>query len=154
MIRIMKEPMTYTPVLGDSEVRKTVADFVSKRDGVKIAIDNIAITSGAIQGIFAILNAIKKEGEVLLPDPSWSAYDFPIRACGLRSRRIEYGNLDDTRTIAQMNKDTVAIIVNNPENPTGKVYDEDNLIALVETITRLKSSSMRSISTFTMAKRN
>ncbi|RKX69409.1 hypothetical protein DRP53_08265 [candidate division WOR-3 bacterium] len=123
--------MTYTPVLGDPSVREGIARFVNKRDGLNLRRGNVAITCGGIQAIFAILN-LQRPGVVILANPSWSAYDFPIRANGMEALRVDL--TDPDLVLKSITGDTVAIIINNPENPTGRIYERKGLISLIDRI--------------------
>lgn len=133
----LERPMGYTPVLGEPAAREAVAEFFNQRERISITEANVAITSGAIHGLFMVLNVITREnGEVLVADPSWSAYDFPVRANGLWLRKVDFelDNIDQSDILKHINKDTIAIIINNPENPTGRIYPYNNLVKFIEKI--------------------
>ena len=94
----------------------------------------ILITAGATQGIFASIQAlVNKDDEVIVLDPSYDIYEPTILFCNAKPVRVSL-NEDFTpnwETIAKaFNKKTRMIVVNNPHNPTGKIWTENDFIQL------------------------
>ena len=86
----------------------------------------ILITAGATEAIFATIQAlVKAQEEVIILDPSYDCYEAPILLSNAKPVRVAL-NIDFTpnwETItAAVNEKTRLIIINNPHNPTGKMW--------------------------------
>ena len=95
---------------------------------------DILITAGATQGIFATIQAlVHAQDEVIILDPSFDIYEPTVLLCQGKPIRLE---LNDDFTpnweaiAAAMNSRTKMIITNNPHNPTGKIWTENDFIRL------------------------
>ena len=90
----------------------------------------ILITAGATQGIFATIQAlIHPHDEVIILDPSFDSYEPSVLLCQGKPIRLELN--DDfspnwEAIAAAMNSNTKMIITNNPHNPTGKIWTEND----------------------------
>ena len=96
--------------------------------------DEILITAGATEGIFAAIQALViANEEVIILDPSYDCYEAPILLSNAKPIRV---TLNDDFTPnweninAATNKKTKLIIINNPHNPTGKTWTESDFIQL------------------------
>ena len=96
--------------------------------------DEILITAGATEGIFAAIQALViANEEVIMLDPSYDCYEAPILLSNAKPIRV---TLNDDFTPnweninAATNKKTKLIIINNPHNPTGKTWTESDFIQL------------------------
>lgn len=94
----------------------------------------ILITAGATEGIFSAIQAlVHKNEEVIILDPAYDCYETPILLCNAKPVHIA---LKDDFTpnwdaIAHaMNAKTRMIITNNPHNPSGKIWMEEDFTAL------------------------
>jgi aspartate aminotransferase len=77
--------------------------------------------------------------EVIVPSPYFPEYKVFIEKCGGIIKEVPCDEdlmLDVTAIENAINEKTAAIIVNSPNNPTGAVYSEDNVIALAEALKR------------------
>lgn len=120
----------YAPSEGDPELRQVVA----KHEGV--GSNDVFITNGLSEGIDLLFQALVDPGRnILLPTPTYPLY--------LTKERISYGttefyasdenfepDLDSMRK--RINKYTRAILVINPNNPTGAVYSRKTLQGIVD----------------------
>ena len=130
----------YTPSPGIAAARDAAAaDFVSR--GVNVAADRVLITSGTSEGIELALTGIVDEGEeVLVPTPTYPLYTAVLAKIGAQPAyyRTDHTNhwqpdLDHIRSL--INDRTRALVVIDPNNPTGANYPESMrraLIALAE----------------------
>lgn len=115
----------YGPVAGLPALRdKLSAEFEGYGS------QNIIVTNGAKQGLFELFQVICDAGrEVIIPTPCWVSFEHQVKLAGgvpvmVPTERHQL-NVD---AIAQAVSDqTVAILVNSPNNPTGAVYDSDSL---------------------------
>ena len=131
----------YAPSPGIAAAREAVAaDFVSR--GVNVSADRVLITSGTSEGIELALTGIVDEGEeVLVPSPTYPLYTAVLAKIGARPAyyrtdhtREWMPDLDHIRSL--INPKTRALVVIDPNNPTGAIYPEKmrrDLIALAET---------------------
>jgi alanine-synthesizing transaminase len=130
----------YTASPGIAEAREAVAaDFTTR--GVPTAPDRVLITSGTSEGIELALTAIVDEGEsVLVPSPTYPLYTAVLAKIGAEPAyyRTDPSNgwlpdLDHMRR--QITPNTRALVVIDPNNPTGAVYPDAmrrELIALAD----------------------
>lgn len=92
------------------------------------------ITAGATQGIFAAIQAlVNKNEEVIILDPCYDSYDAPILLCNAKPIHVAL-NCDfkpDWEAIENaITSKTRMIIINNPHNPSGKIWTSNDFIAL------------------------
>ena len=127
----------YTPSPGIVEAREAVAaDFVSR--GVNVHADRVLITSGTSEGIELALTAIVDEGEdVLVPSPTYPLYTAVLAKIGARPvyYRTDHTNewqpdLDHIKSL--ITGTTRALVVIDPNNPTGAIYPDAMRRSLIE----------------------
>lgn len=130
----------YTASVGILEAREAVAADFAQR-GVEIDPDRVLITSGTSEGIELALTAIVDEGEeVLVPSPTYPLYTAVLAKIGAHPvyYRTDHTNgwLPDLDHIERaITPKTRALVVIDPNNPTGAIYPDDMrraLIALAE----------------------
>ncbi len=120
----------YVPTPGILEFRKSAVEKVNKKNGIKAAVENVIFVPSKM-GIYTALMAIgmNSDMEVLIPDPGYF-YEEPVLISGMKPVRyklnedftINLGNI-----ISKISKKTRAIIINDPGNPTGKVFTDEEL---------------------------
>jgi methionine transaminase len=90
----------------------------------------ILITAGATEGIFASIQAlVNSQDEVIILDPSYDCYEAPILLSNAKPIRIPLRQdfTPNWEAIGNaMNAKTRMIITNNPHNPTGKIWTEND----------------------------
>ncbi len=129
----MKEGKTkYSSSYGENKLREKLAEV----HGVKT--ENIVITPGSKWGVFATMYLLLKgTGNVIIPTPYWTAYGLIAKSLGAKTKllKTELENnwkIDLDKLEALIDKDTKMIILNNPNNPTSKVMDDETLDGIVE----------------------
>jgi alanine-synthesizing transaminase len=130
----------YTASAGIVAAREAVAaDFTAR--GVPTSPDRVLITSGTSEGIELALTALVNEGEsVLVPSPTYPLYTAVLAKIGAEPvyYRTDPGNgwLPDLEHIRRsITPQTRALVVIDPNNPTGAIYPDEvrrALIALAE----------------------
>jgi methionine transaminase len=99
---------------------------------------NILVTAGATQAIFTTIQAlVHKDDEVIILDPSYDCYEAPVILAGAKAIRIPLNKsfLPDWNEIFQRtNYKTRLIITNNPHNPSGTVWTENDIRLLEKLI--------------------
>jgi len=127
----------YTASAGIASAREAAAaDFTAR--GVPVSADRVLITSGTSEGIELALSAIVDEGEdVLVPSPTYPLYTAVLAKIG--AHPVYYrtdpasGWLPDLEHMAgAVTAKTRALVVIDPNNPTGAVYPEAVRRQLVE----------------------
>ena len=127
----------YVASPGIVEAREAAAaDFVSR--GVNVSADRVLITSGTSEGIELALTAIVDEGdEVLVPSPTYPLYTAVLAKIGAQPAyyRTDHTNgwlpdLDHLRSL--ITSKTRALVVIDPNNPTGAIYPDAVRKALIE----------------------
>jgi alanine-synthesizing transaminase len=127
----------YTASPGITEAREAVAaDFAGR--GVPVSADRVLITSGTSEGIELALTAIVDEGEsVLVPSPTYPLYTAVLAKIGAEPTyyRTDPANewlpdLDHIRRL--ITPRTRALVVIDPNNPTGAIYPESMRRQLIE----------------------
>jgi len=127
-------PLGYTANAGLPELRSLIA----ARSGSGVTPDQVCVTIGAEEAIFALLMILVCPGdEVLVPDPGFPAYPTIVRMAGGTpvpyTLSPERGFSPDAAEVAgRITPRTRILIINSPNNPTGAVYLEEDLEALAE----------------------
>ncbi|MFB6082131.1 MAG: pyridoxal phosphate-dependent aminotransferase [Halanaeroarchaeum sp.] len=128
----------YTSNFGIPPLRAAIARQYADR-GVPVDPDSeVAVTTGAIQGLaFAILAVADPGDEVVVPTPAWPSYFTQIRVAGASLVPVpldpEDGFALDADAVAgAITADTTAVILSTPSNPTGQVFDAPAIERVVE----------------------
>jgi alanine-synthesizing transaminase len=130
----------YTPSPGIPPAREAVAAELTAR-GQPLSADRVVITTGASEGIELALTALADPGdEVLVPRPTYPLYTAVLAKIGAQpvyySTRPEAGFAPDLDHMDSVVTDrTRAVIVIDPNNPTGAVYSDEvrrGVLALAE----------------------
>lgn len=138
-IRAIREGKTkYTPTSGTITLRKAISFRMKEDLDIDFEYDSIVVSNGAKACLYAAMMALLDPGdEIILPAPYWVSYAEMIRMCGgvpvivntteAQSFKITPRQLEDAVTDR-----TKAIIINNPSNPTGMIYNAAELRALAD----------------------
>jgi aspartate aminotransferase len=129
----------YMPNAGFVETRRAVADYLSALNNYSFTQDDIVMTAGAAGALNVVLKTILNPGdEVIIPAPLFMEYYFYADNYGGVARVVET-NPDFSLNLAKIEEvigaNTKAVLVNNPNNPTGKVYTTDELAQLGRLLT-------------------
>lgn len=136
MARLAKENVhQYLPMSGYPPLLLNTARLVEQSyHRVVQAETELLITAGATQAIFTAIQAlVKTNDEVVILDPSYDCYLVPVLLCNAQAVRI---NLNDDytpnwkRIENAFSAKTKMIIINNPHNPTGKIWTPSDFLAL------------------------
>jgi len=119
----------YPPLL--TKIAKLILDSYQR---IVLPETEILVTTGATQALFtSILALIKKDEEVIILDPSFDNYEAPTLLCNAKAIRVELNN-DYTPNWERIEKvithKTRMLIINSPHNPTGKIWRENDFVAL------------------------
>jgi len=118
----------YISTRGLPELREKLA---AKLTGRKINFEDLLITAGATGGYYlAIMTVVSPGDEVLIIDPYFVAYANVVIMCGGVPKLVDsYPDfrLSEEKIAPLITDKTRAIVINTPGNPTGIVYDSDEL---------------------------
>ena len=124
----------YMPNAGYPETRAAVASKLSRDHGVKLAADHVIMTCGAAGALNVILKTLLDPGdEVIIPAPYFVEYQSYVDNHGGAVRLVkskEDFSLDLWAVEEAITEKTKAVLINTPNNPTGRVYDEASIRAL------------------------
>jgi len=128
----------YTDISGIGELRESLAQHMASDYQGTIAAGNVAIVSGCNQAFCATIMALCQRGDnVVLPSPYYFNHQMWLDMLGVEKRLIPafaegriYPTPEDTAK--QMDKNTRAIILCSPNNPTGAIYPPSVISAFFE----------------------
>jgi methionine aminotransferase len=126
----------YAPMMGVPALRAGIAAKVRDLYGCVVDPDReVTVTSGATEALFCAIAAIVSPGdEVIVFDPAYDSYEPVVRLQGGRCRRVPLHppayRVDWDRVADQITERTRLIVVNTPHNPTGTVWDGQDIEAL------------------------
>jgi aspartate/methionine/tyrosine aminotransferase len=128
----------YTPNAGLPSLRNAIAAKLERENGLSTTAANVVVTPGAVCALATtVLATVEPGDEVLVPDPGWPNYDAMVRLAGGAPvpypLRRESGFLPDLDVLDRLvGSRTKLIITNSPNNPTGAVFPEPTVRALVD----------------------
>lgn len=128
----------YTHTQGILSLREKLVDKLARVNGIKSSTERIAIGPGGVGAIAAVLAAVLEPGdEVLLPDPGWPNYRMMLSWTS--ARPVLYpcppgaGFQPDLDALSRLfTARTKVLVVNSPNNPTGAVYPNGTIEAMIE----------------------
>ena len=135
---IAKEDNYYSPSEGLLELREAVVRKEKKINQVDISPEDVLVTEGISEGIQMLLGAIVEKGdEILFPGPTYPPYisytkffdGTPVSYETIEEEGWQ-PNIDDLRS--KITKKTRAIVIINPNNPTGAVYDRKTIKQILD----------------------
>jgi aspartate/methionine/tyrosine aminotransferase len=123
----------YVSSNGNTALREAVAARELLRTGAAYAPTDLLITPGGKFALLAALMAVVSAGdEVLVPEPGWVSYGPCIQLCGgVPVPLAMLDRVDPDQLAAAITPRTVAIILNSPVNPTGRVLPAHEIAAVV-----------------------
>lgn len=119
----------------EEEPRTVVADSLRHRTGIEFRPEDVALTAGAFGALGVTIRALcDVDDEVIFLSPPWFFYELMIVSSGATPVRVRLQapdfDMDPAAIAAAITPRTRAIIVNSPNNPTGRIYREPELAAL------------------------
>jgi aspartate aminotransferase len=135
----MKEGHTkYTASGGLVTLKKAIANKLKKDQGLTYETSEIIVSTGAKHSLYSLFQAIIDEGdEVIIPIPYWVSYPEQVKLAGGTPVYVEGKEENEFKITAEdlnksITKQTKALILNSPSNPTGSLYSEEELKAIGE----------------------
>ncbi len=115
---------------GSPELREAITDREFEKHGARISADDVIVTNGVSESVQVLLGTMLEPGdEVLVPGPGYPSYTQYINYFDAKPVSYEQVEGEDWQPDIDMmreriNERTRAIVVINPNNPTGAVYPE------------------------------
>lgn len=128
----------YTPASGILELKKAICEKFLKDNNLSYSEKEIIVSSGAKQCLSNLFQAILNPGdEVLIPVPYWVSYPELIKLyCGVpvmvECNEGNHYKYDIQALESKVTKNTKAILINSPNNPTGTIYNHEELVELAD----------------------
>lgn len=128
----------YGPTLGYNELRKTVAEYAKKYKNVDADFENVAIVPGGKPTMFfTMLTLVRPGDEVIYPNPGFPIYESCIKFAEgvpvpLPITADNNFRLDIEKFKSLITPKTKLIIINSPCNPTGGVFEKEDILAMAE----------------------
>ena len=139
----------YMSNAGYAEAREKVAEYVSEQHGLDLFAEHIILTCGAGGALNVLFKTLLDPGdEVIVPSPYFVEYNFYISNHGGICTPVptdENFMLDTNAIAAAITAKTKAIMLNSPNNPTGRVYGAQVLAELGRVITDASRRMQRDI---------
>ena len=135
----------YGPAAGDLELRNAISSKFRVQNNIDISFRNVMITNGAKQALFNLFQILLNDGdEVIIPAPYWLSYPQMVKLAGGKPIIIqttpETGfklSIEDIKS--KISNKTKFLIINSPNNPTGKVLSKDELQTIVNLVRENKN---------------
>ena len=131
----------YGPAKGLPEFRTKLAEFANKNFDGNVNSENVMVTPGARFGVFLAITTLLNSGdEIIVIEPAWPAYRQCAINAGIKVRSVKTTlenkwepNVDEI--LSCINNNTKMIVLNYPNNPTGKILPrklQDRIIEIAE----------------------
>ena len=128
----------YGPAKGLPEFRTKLAEFANENFDAKINSENVMVTPGARFGIFLSITTLLDPGdEMIVIEPAWPAYRQCAINAGIKVRTVKTTlenkwepSMDEI--LSCINDNTKMIVLNYPNNPTGKILPKTLQDEIVE----------------------
>ncbi len=138
MIRNLGNAAGYTDSKGLFAPRKSIVHYTQEKHIAGVAVDDVYLGNGASELITMSLNALLDDGdEVLVPAPDYPLWTASVSLSGGRpvhylcdEQSDWYPDIADIRS--KITENTRAIVVINPNNPTGALYPKELLLEIVQ----------------------
>jgi len=128
----------YTAASGYEDLKNAVKDKLKRDNNLEYDTDQIIVSNGAKHSLFNTFQAILNPGdEVIIPVPYWLTYPETVKMGGgkpvfIETKEEEGFKINIERLQEMVNEKTKALILNSPSNPTGSIYNKEELEAIAK----------------------
>jgi aspartate aminotransferase len=132
----------YTPSAGTDELRKAIADKLKADNGIDVTQGQVVVSNGAKHSLQNIFFALLNDGdEVIIPAPYWVSYPEMVKLAGgvpviVNTEEADEFRLSPQRLESLVTPKTKILVLCSPSNPTGSMYHEKHLRALLEVVVK------------------
>ncbi|HEX2968409.1 MAG TPA: pyridoxal phosphate-dependent aminotransferase [Bacteroidales bacterium] len=138
--KINLKVLEYSHSAGNEPYRRKLASFYQKH-GINVDYSDILVTTGGSEAIlFAMMTCMNPGDEVIIPEPYYANYNSFATTAGVKIVTVTSYISDDFALppIAEIEKKitpkTKAIIICNPNNPTGYLYSKEEILQLKDIV--------------------
>jgi aspartate aminotransferase len=140
----------YAYKFNEPYAQEAAAAGLRERRGVPFEPEDIVLTDGAFAGLNLCIRTVTDPGdEIVFTSPPWFFYEALIVAAGATPVRVrvnmETWDLDVDAIEAAITERTRAVLVNSPNNPTGKIYPQETLERLGAVLTAASERNGRPV---------
>jgi len=128
----------YTAASGYEDLKNAVKDKLKRDNNLEYDTDQIIVSNGAKHSLFNTFQAILNPGdEVIIPVPYWLTYPETVKMGGgkpvfIETKEEEGFKINIERLQEMVNEKTKSLILNSPSNPTGSIYNKEELEAIAK----------------------
>jgi alanine-synthesizing transaminase len=138
VVKHISDSQGYSEARGIQPARQAVAQFFDRRGVAGVTLDDVFLGNGVSELIVMALQALLDTGdEVLVPSPDYPLWTGAINLCG--GRAVHYRceesndwNPDLEHVASRITERTKALVIINPNNPTGAVYSPETLLGMLD----------------------
>ena len=133
---------TYTPASGIIELKEAICKKLKKDNNLNYSSSEIIVSSGAKHSLYNVMMALIDPGdEVIIPCPYWVSYPCQVQLAEGKSVYIKTDDKSDFKITPEQLKNSItpktkAIILSTPSNPTGSIYNKQELESIAEILTK------------------
>ncbi|PRX40027.1 aspartate aminotransferase [Planifilum fimeticola] len=126
----------YTPSGGIPELKQAIVEKFRRDNGLTYQPEQIVVTSGAKHALYNLFQVLIDPGdEVIIPAPYWVSYIEQVKLAGgvpviIRGEESRSFKVTPEQLRGAITERTRAFLINSPSNPTGMVYNREELEAL------------------------
>lgn len=130
----------YTAPAGRDELKGAIRDKLKRENSLEFQADEIIVTCGAKQALYDLCQDLLQLGdEAIIPCPYWVSYPAMTKLAGadpvyVKTQMDNGFRIDPDCLDSAFNGSTRLVFLNSPNNPTGQVYTESELMALGEVL--------------------
>lgn len=131
----------YPPAKGKPELIQAIVAKLARENDVEVASEQVVVTPGGKWALYIALQAMLNPGdEVLLLEPAWVSYGPIVTLSGGQPVHVTLPSDDNFRVteellVEHITPKTKALIVNSPNNPTGRVLTREEVDTIVRVAT-------------------
>lgn len=140
----------YSLALNSSRARAAVVESLQARHGLPFDPRDIFLTNGSVAAMsVALMSVVDPGDEVIFISPPWFFFETLIVGCGATPVRVKAEqhsfDLDLDAIGAAITERTRAVLINTPNNPTGRIYSPETLAGLARALSAASERIGRTI---------
>ncbi|WP_277677952.1 pyridoxal phosphate-dependent aminotransferase [Gracilibacillus dipsosauri] len=126
----------YTPAGGTPGLKQSIANKMEKDHELRYDLDQIIVTTGAKHALYTLFQVLlNKDDEVIIPAPYWVSYPEQVKLAEGKPVFVNAKEENEFKITPEQLENAItdktkAVILNSPSNPTGVMYEKEELEAL------------------------
>ena len=132
----------YTPASGTNELKEAICKKFKEFNGIEYKPNQIVISNGGKHSLSNVFDAILNPGdEVVIPAPYWLSYPEMVKLSDgipvfVEGKKENGYKVTASQIEAAITDKTKALVINTPSNPTGMIYNEEELRAIADIVVK------------------